>query len=115
MIDPGGQSITAIDRLYLAERIPTLIVWGEKDRIIPVSHAYQAHEAAPNSRLEIMPGVGHFPQSQDPAHFVEILREFSCAHQEPSTLTAKEHQERLKRGARRSAQEHGIIEPAGGA
>ena len=67
VIDPGGQSVSAIDRLYLAERMPTLIVWGENDRIIPISHAYRALEAAPKSRLEIMPGVGHFPQSESPA------------------------------------------------
>ena len=97
VIDPGGQSVSAIDRLYLAERTPVRIVWGgEKDRIIPIPHAYQAAKAAPNSRSEIMPGVGHFPQSEDPATFVEILRDF-LATSEPSTSTANEHRDRLQR------------------
>jgi len=98
VIDPGGQSVSAIDRLYLAERIPTLIVWGQKDRIIPLSHAYQALEAAPHSRLEIMPGVGHFPQSEDPATFVEILKDF-LRTSEPSTFIAEEQRNRLQCGA----------------
>ena len=57
VIDPGGQTVSAMDRLYLAERIPTLIVWGELDRIIPVAHAYEALRAAPHARLEVMPRV----------------------------------------------------------
>ena len=99
VIDPGGQSISAIDRLYLTERVPTLIVWGQKDRIIPISHAYQALEAAPHSRLEIMPGVGHFPQSEDPASFVEILTDF--LHTSPaSNFSTDGHRDRLRRGSR---------------
>jgi pimeloyl-ACP methyl ester carboxylesterase len=97
VVDPGGQSISAIDRLYLTERVPTLIVWGQKDKIIPISHAYQALEAAPHSRLEIMPGVGHFPQSEDPASFVEILEDF-LRTSPPSIITADGHRDRLRRG-----------------
>ncbi len=76
VIDPGGQTVGAGDRLYLAERIPVLIVWGERDRIIPASHAYEAKRAIPHSRLEILPGVGHFPQVEQPAALAEIVRDF---------------------------------------
>lgn len=76
VIDPGGQAVSAMDRLYLAGRIPTLIIWGEEDRIIPLVHADKAHEAIPNSRLEVMEGVGHYPHVEDPYGFVEILRDF---------------------------------------
>ena len=38
VIDPGGQRVDATDRLYLAARVPSLIVWGERDPIIPVEH-----------------------------------------------------------------------------
>ncbi|MHB8466115.1 MAG: alpha/beta fold hydrolase [Acidimicrobiales bacterium] len=76
VIDPGGQSVSANDRLYLAARVPTLIVWGDKDGIIPVEHAYAAHEAIRGSRLEIVAGAGHFPHVQEPARFVEILTDF---------------------------------------
>lgn len=76
VIDPGGQTISALDRLYLASAIPTLIIWGDQDDIIPVSHAYAAHEAIPGSRLEIMEGAAHFPHAEQPERFVEILAEF---------------------------------------
>jgi pimeloyl-ACP methyl ester carboxylesterase len=76
VIDPGGQTVSAMDRLYLASNMPTLIVWGDRDRIIPVSHAYDAHRAIPGSRLEIMRGAGHFPHIEQPEHFVEVLVDF---------------------------------------
>jgi pimeloyl-ACP methyl ester carboxylesterase len=76
VIDPGGQTVSAMDRLYLASAMPTLIVWGDQDNIIPVSHAYAAHEAMPGSRLVIIEGVGHFPQIEAPEQFVEALVDF---------------------------------------
>ena len=76
VIDPGGQSVSATDRLYLLAHTPTLIVWGDQDTIIPVAHARKAHEAIPNSQLEIMEGVSHFPQVEEPVRFVEILTNF---------------------------------------
>lgn len=76
VIDPGGQTVSALDRLYLASEVPTLIVWGEDDSIIPVSHAHAAHEAIPGSRLEVFDGVGHFPHVEVPERFVEVLRDF---------------------------------------
>ena len=76
VIDPGGQTVSAMDRLYLAAEVPTLIVWGTDDTIIPVSHAHAAHEAVPGSRLELFEGVGHFPHVEAPERFVEVLRDF---------------------------------------
>jgi pimeloyl-ACP methyl ester carboxylesterase len=95
VIDPGGQSVSAVDRLYLAARTPTLIVWGDQDKIIPIVHAYRAHEAIPNSRLEIMEGVGHFPHAEDPVRFVEILTDFVRATQ-PREFSAEERVDLLR-------------------
>ena len=58
VVDTKGQRVSARDRLYLAHEVPTLIIWGEDDPIIPVSHAYEAPEAMPDSRLEVMAGPG---------------------------------------------------------
>ncbi len=110
VIDPGGQSVSALDRLYLAERTPTLIVWGEKDRIIPVAHAYRAMEVAPHCQMEIMPGVGHFPQSEDPVGFVEVLTDF-LRTTEPSAFTAEEHRDRLQQGAGEPPEVSGSSQP----
>ncbi len=76
VIDPGGQTVNATDRLYLAAAMPTLIVWGDRDPIIPIAHARAAHEAIPHSRLEVFEGCGHFPHVEDPARLVETIRDF---------------------------------------
>ena len=76
VIEPGGQTVSALDRLYLAAHVPTLVVWGDRDDIIPVSHAYVAHEAIPGSRLEILEGIGHFPHVEAPEQFLEVVRDF---------------------------------------
>jgi pimeloyl-ACP methyl ester carboxylesterase len=76
VIDPMGQRISALDRLYLAEKMPSLIIHGDRDQIIPVDHAEIAHEAMPGSRLEILPGAGHFPQLAEPTKIARLLSEF---------------------------------------
>lgn len=86
VIDSGGQSVSATDRLYLAVHVPTMIVWGNADRIIPVSHAVTTHAAIPGSRLEIFENVGHFPHCEAPERFIETLRDF-IASSEPATLS----------------------------
>ena len=48
-------------------RAPTLLVWGEKDRLIPFSNAQDYLKAIPNSRLVSFPDLGHVPQEEDPA------------------------------------------------
>lgn len=76
VIDPNGQRVSAADRLYLTSDIPSMIVWGDKDKIIPVAHADLAHELMPGSRLEIFPGAGHFPFNDDPDRFINVLEDF---------------------------------------
>ena len=82
VIDPTGQRVSAADRLYLTAEIPSLIVWGDRDRIIPVAHADLAHELMPGSRLEIFPGAGHFPFNDDPDRFIRIFEEFIATTEE---------------------------------
>lgn len=76
VIEPGGQIVSALDRLYLAANLPALIVWGDRDDIIPVTHAAVAHEAIAGSRLEILEGVGHFPHVEAPDRFLAVLNDF---------------------------------------
>jgi pimeloyl-ACP methyl ester carboxylesterase len=76
IVDAGGQRVDATDRLYLAESIPFLIMWGERDPIIPVEHGRAAHRLVSGSRLEIFPGAGHFPHLDDPLRFVGVLTDF---------------------------------------
>jgi len=76
VIDPLGQRVSARDRLYLAEGMPTMVIWGDRDRIIPIDHGRAAHELMPGSRFEVFHGAGHFPHRDDPVRFAEVLREF---------------------------------------
>jgi pimeloyl-ACP methyl ester carboxylesterase len=76
VVDGHGQFVTMLDRSYLMPSVPKLIIWGEDDMVIPVSHARIAHAAMPDSRLEIFEGSGHMPFRDHPEHFAEIIERF---------------------------------------
>jgi pimeloyl-ACP methyl ester carboxylesterase len=95
VINVGGQRIDASDRLYLTAGMPTLIVWGQCDSIVPVSHGERAHAAILGSRLEIFDGVGHIPQLEAPARFVAVLERF-LEQTEPARFDAGEWRERFR-------------------
>src|SRR6266403_1908579 len=97
IIDPGGQRVNATDRLYLAAELPTMIVWGEQDRVIPPTHARAAHAAIPGSRLELFPDAGHFPHRSDPRRFVEVLLDF-VRTTEPARVSDARWRDRLRSG-----------------
>jgi pimeloyl-ACP methyl ester carboxylesterase len=86
VVDVTGQRVSAHDRLALAREIPTLIVWGANDAIIPSTHAADAAAALPNSRVEIFERVGHFPHCEDPDRFVRVLIDF-IESTEPARVT----------------------------
>lgn len=56
--------------------IPTLVVWGMHDRIVPVEAAIGYHRLVPGSRLELFERTGHLPQLERPARFNQLLDEF---------------------------------------
>jgi pimeloyl-ACP methyl ester carboxylesterase len=99
ILDVGGQRVSATDRLYLAAEVPTMLVWGERDSMIPVAHAHAASGAIPGSRLEIFPGAGHFPHRDDPRRFVEVVLDF-LATTKPARVSDGQWQALLRRGAR---------------
>ncbi|MFC9946221.1 alpha/beta fold hydrolase [Streptomyces pratensis] len=76
VVDWRGQAVTMLDRCYLAQGMPTLLLWGSRDGVVPVHHAYGAHAAMPGSRLEIFEGAGHFPFHADPARFRALVEDF---------------------------------------
>jgi len=98
IIDPMGQRVNAHDRLYLAEEVPFLVIWGARDSIIPVEHGHAVHERVPTSRLEIFEQAGHFPHVDEPLRFIEVLTEF--LDDTPAAEVAPERwRELLRRGA----------------
>ncbi len=76
VIDIRGQRVSARDRLYLLGGVPTLIVWGERDRTIPLEHGLAAHEAIPHSHFRTLPRAAHFPNLEDPDGLAEAMAEF---------------------------------------
>jgi pimeloyl-ACP methyl ester carboxylesterase len=94
VVGTEGQRVEAGDRLYLAEGVPVLIVWGRRDRMIPVAHAEHAHEAIPGSRLEIFDAAGHMPQLELPARFVAALERF-LEETEPAQWSSEQWRSRL--------------------
>jgi pimeloyl-ACP methyl ester carboxylesterase len=95
VVGTEGQRVAALDRLYLAEALPLLIVWGDRDPIIPVAHAEEAHRELPGSRLEIFEGVGHLPQLEAPGRFIAALERF-LAETEPVEFDRDEWRARFK-------------------
>ncbi len=95
VIGTGGQRVHAGDRLYLAEGVPVLIVWGARDPIIPVHHGESAHQAIPGSRLEIFEDVGHLPQIEAPARFVAVLERF-IVENDPAEFDPEDWRGRLR-------------------
>ena len=57
-------------------KVPTLILWGERDRLIPVRWAKEFHQAIPGSQLVVFPKLGHVPQEEDPAATLAALRDW---------------------------------------
>ena len=100
VIDIRGQRASAGDRLYLAAEMPTMIIWGEHDPLIPVAHAYSAHERIRGSRLEIFKDAGHFPYRDHPLHFVDVLLDFMQST-ESAQVDEQRWRERLRNGSRR--------------
>jgi pimeloyl-ACP methyl ester carboxylesterase len=99
IVDPGGQRVNATDRLYLAENIPFMLIWGDRDPIIPVEHAIAAHEHLRSSRLEVFEGAGHFPHMDDPQRFLDVLLDFIDST-EPANTDPESWKDMLKSGRR---------------
>jgi pimeloyl-ACP methyl ester carboxylesterase len=76
VVDYRGQAVSALNRLHLTSDLPTMAIWGDHDQIIPVAHAHAAHSARPGSRVEVLAGVGHFPQVERPTEVVDLIDDF---------------------------------------
>jgi pimeloyl-ACP methyl ester carboxylesterase len=97
VVDWRGQAITMLDRCYLTQGMPTLLMWGSRDAVIPCHHAHIAHASMPGSRLEIFEGAGHFPHHADTERFLRVLADF-LGKTEPASYSSTEWREALRRG-----------------
>jgi pimeloyl-ACP methyl ester carboxylesterase len=76
VVDSHGQAVTALDRLYLANSVPMLVVWGSRDPIVPAAHAETVQSLVPTARVEVFEGAGHWPHLDDPERFCTVLLDF---------------------------------------
>jgi pimeloyl-ACP methyl ester carboxylesterase len=102
VIGPMGQQVSALDRLYLAEDMPTLIVWGTDDPIIPVEHGRAAHELIAGSQLVEIEGAGHWPHLDEPDRLVDAIGEF-MEETPPYQFDLERMREQLQQGPPREA------------
>jgi pimeloyl-ACP methyl ester carboxylesterase len=96
-VDWRGQVITMLDRAYLAEGLPTLLIWGRHDAVIPLSHGRLAHAAMPGSEFEIFDAAGHFPHHADPGRFAAVVSDF-VGRTTPAPFDSEEWRRRLRHG-----------------
>jgi pimeloyl-ACP methyl ester carboxylesterase len=97
VIDRSGQMVSAEPLLYLAAGIPTLLLWGARDRIIPAEHGQLAHASLPSSRLVVLPHAGHFPHLDDPAQVAAAVAAF-LASTDPASADPDAWRARLLAG-----------------
>jgi pimeloyl-ACP methyl ester carboxylesterase len=72
-VGPGGQRKVLLDRLPLLQ-MPTLVVWGRRDRVFPQSQAREAVARLRKGSLSLIPDCGYMPHVECPAPFVATLK-----------------------------------------
>ena len=102
VVDLQGQVVSMLDRCYLTQSMPTLLVWGRRDAVIPYEHGVLAHAAMPGSQLVTFDEAGHFPHHTDPTRFNQVLREFLSATQ-PAAYSSEQWRNILRSGGPSSA------------
>ncbi|MCZ4562846.1 alpha/beta fold hydrolase [Rhodococcus sp. IEGM 1401] len=86
VIDFRGQTVSATRLLANFTDVRALLIWGERDAIIPISHAHAVREHMPDgTTLEVVPGAGHFPHLDEPRRFDSVIRDFMSTFTAPST------------------------------
>ena len=92
VVDYRGQAVSALNRLHLTSDLPTMAIWGDQDKIIPVEHAHAAHAARAGSRVEVLAGVGHFPQVERPSEVVDLIDDFIATTAQTGSIEQPESQ-----------------------
>lgn len=83
LFGPHGQRQILLDRLP-ALTTPTLVVWGERDYLLPVQQARAAVKSLPHGRLSVFPDCGHLPHVEHPDRFAAVLGSWLTEPRRPS-------------------------------
>ena len=95
VVGTEGQRVAALDRLYLAEELPLLIVWGDRDPIIPVAHGEEAHASCPTAASRSSRASATCPSSRRRGRFIAALQRF-LDETEPARFDREEWVARFK-------------------
>lgn len=88
VVGPAGQQEVMLDQLG-GLTMPTLLVWGERDGVVPHCHARHALERLPHGRFRLIADCGHLPQVEQPEEFVRAVRDFLAEEFEPQPEAAR--------------------------
>ena len=80
-LDVGRRLLPELEDPFRLERVrvPVLLVWGDRDRMVPHRGSRKVIDALPETTYELLEGVGHCPQVESPDRVVELLMEFLAA------------------------------------
>lgn len=68
--------LSTLERNLHRVQLPTLIIWGANDELIPLSHGRWIHQQISGSQLVVFPQCGHVPQIEKPREFVQAVTQF---------------------------------------
>lgn len=88
VVDRRGQAVCALNRLHFNATKPVMVISGDQDPVIPIAHAYAAHQAMPHSRLHIIPGVAHHPHTAQPDTVASLIHDFIDANEQHTSAAA---------------------------
>jgi pimeloyl-ACP methyl ester carboxylesterase len=80
------RSYATPERLAPLADMPTLVLWGDTDRLVPVEDAARFRDALPNARVIVFEDTGHIPQEERPDESAMAVREFLYSVHEPGAL-----------------------------
>ena len=83
LFDMNGQREVMLDRLPELT-MPTLVIWGGRDYVLPPSQAQAAVDRLPHGRLALLADCGHLPHVECPDRFATVLSDWLAEHPDPS-------------------------------
>jgi pimeloyl-ACP methyl ester carboxylesterase len=90
VIDYRGQTVSATRLLRTFTGVPALLVWGERDAIIPPVHAHSIRDRLPDgATVEVFSGAGHFPHLDEPELFASVFSAFMSTATSAATGRAR--------------------------
>jgi pimeloyl-ACP methyl ester carboxylesterase len=74
VVGPRGQTVSALEKMKSLDGRKVLIIWGDKDNMIPIAHGYQAHEILEGSTMVVLPNAGHQPHVNEPYEVAQAIQ-----------------------------------------